>query len=77
MYIIINDYHINSKRAVIVNYQQSMWFPVDKKFVKGRVILILYKVFINDLLNKLERINENVGISRIKLSIPAIVDNIT
>lgn len=77
LWMLIDDCHINTKSAVIVNYQQSEWFPVEQGIRQGGVLSgFLYTVFIDDLLNELERINENFGIHKIKSSTPALADDI-
>lgn len=54
--------HIYTKSAVIVNYQQSKWFPVEQGIRQGGVLSgFLYTVFINNLLDELYHVNENFG----------------
>jgi hypothetical protein len=62
---------------VIVNYQQSSWFPVEQGLRQGGYYSgFLCAVYINDLLNKLTQNNKNFGIHSITSSTPVLADDI-
>jgi hypothetical protein len=77
LWTLIDGCHIDTKSAVIVNYQQSDWFPVEQGIRQGGVLSgFLYTIYINNLLNELTQNNKNFGIHSIPSSTPTLADDI-
>jgi hypothetical protein len=75
---IINDCHVNTQSAVVVNQCQSKYFTVSEG-VRQRGVLsgLLYLVFINDLLVELEQCNCRTGIFHINACAPSLADDVS
>ncbi|KAK3096521.1 hypothetical protein FSP39_000985 [Pinctada imbricata] len=74
---IINDCHIDTRSAVVVNQTQSDWFPVLQGVRQGGVLSsFLYLVFIDDLLVELETTYKNTGISSVTSCCPTLADDL-
>ena len=75
---IINDCHVDTKSAVIVNQSQSHYFLVSEGVRQGGVLSgLLYLVFINDLLYDLEKCNTKTGVFQINSCCPSLADDIS
>lgn len=75
---IINDFHVNTKSAVVVNQTQSSFFPVQEGVRQGGVLSgLLYLVFIDQLLFEIETCNKKTGILNINSCCPCLADDVS
>ena len=75
---IINDFHVNTQSALLVNQCQSKYFTVSEGVPQWGVLSgILYLVFINDLLVELEQCNCRTGIFNINACAPSLADDVS
>ena len=77
LWSIIDDCHIDTHSAIVVNGCMSKWFNVEQGVRQGGVLSgFLYSVFINDLLIELNNASKNMGILNTKISNPTLADDI-
>lgn len=78
LWVLINDCHIDTKSAVVVNQCTSNFFSVTEGVRQGGVLSgLLYLVYINELLLQIENYNKNIGIYNITSCCPALADDIS
>lgn len=77
LWTLIDDCHTNSFCFAVVNQINSDWFPVSQGVRQGRILSIfLYLVYINVLLQDLEKASLDVGIFSVNSSNPILADDI-
>ncbi|VDI24480.1 Hypothetical predicted protein [Mytilus galloprovincialis] len=75
---LINDMYSKTQGSVVVNKCKSNNFVVKEGVRQGGVLSgFLYLVFINELINELERCNRVTGVNSIKCCAPSLADDIT
>ncbi|KAK3098283.1 hypothetical protein FSP39_017953 [Pinctada imbricata] len=78
LWSIIDDCHMDTQNAVVVNNCTSPWYETLQGLKQGGVLSgILYNIFINDLLYQLEHYYPNFGIGGVRTSNPTYADDIT
>lgn len=77
LWTLIDDCHTSTSYSVVVNYTNSVWFPVSQGVRQGGILsTFLYLVFINDLLQEIQSQCSNTGIYNIASSNPTLADDI-
>ena len=75
---LINDCYTNTKSSIIVNQCRSEFFDVLEGVRQGGVLSgLLYLIFINDLLQEIEKCNYKTGIFHITCCCPTLADDIS
>lgn len=75
---IINDCHVNTQSAVVVNQAKSNFFNVTEGVRQGGVLSgFLYLTFIDQLLYDLENCSNQMGIFNIKSCCPTLADDVS
>uniref|UniRef100_A0A8W8I6Z4 Reverse transcriptase domain-containing protein n=1 Tax=Magallana gigas TaxID=29159 RepID=A0A8W8I6Z4_MAGGI len=78
LWTLIDDCHTGTSCSVVVNYTNSVWFPVSQGVRLGGILsTFLYLVFINDLLQEIQSQCSNTGIYNIVSSNPTLADDIS
>lgn len=78
LWTLIDDCHTGTSCSVVVNYTNTVWFPVSQGVRQGGILsTFLYLVFINDLLQEIQSQCSNTGIYNIASSNPTLADDIS
>ena len=74
----IDDCHVDTSSAIVVNQTQSRWFTVQQGVRQGGVLsTFLYLVYINDLIVKIEQSSLHTGILNIPSNCPSLADDLS
>ena len=78
LWSLIDDCHVDTSSAIVVNQTQSRWFTVQQGVRQGGVLsTFLYLVYINDLIVKIEQSSLHTGILNIPSNCPSLADDLS